>query len=132
MLIVTKPFRYGTRGLKVGDEFIAKTARDRRLMLAIGKVREEPDEPAPKATKAKAKAEDSDATVETEAVEESPKPEPEPEAVEEAPAPQPEPEAVEEAPAPEPEPEADESHAVKAMTSEDTARKKPGRPKKDS
>lgn len=108
MLVATKPFSYGTRALKVGQEFVAKSAREQRLLIAIGRARWVDQVVTPES---KAAPEPEPAPEPTPEVEQKPEPEP-------APAPEPE---QEQKPAP-----------VKALTSNTETAKKPGRPKKDT
>lgn len=45
-IVASKSMRYGTRMLQAGDTFDAKE-RDARLLIAIGRAKLAPDEPAP-------------------------------------------------------------------------------------
>lgn len=38
-LVAVKPFRYATRALRPGDDFVAKSRQDARVLVAIGKAR---------------------------------------------------------------------------------------------
>lgn len=38
-MIAIRPFRYATRALRAGEGFIAKSKRDARILVAIGKAR---------------------------------------------------------------------------------------------